>query len=389
MADPIKTGTRPDGTTFYWFRVSAGRNTATGKRLQVYRSFGRRKDAVAEHARILREIHEHRYVARAGPTVSAYLDEWEPAHTRDLEAAGMAKVGHLLRPVRERLGERRLASLTRPDIDALVNWMLAAGRRRAGKPGTGLSARTVRDALAVFQRACDDALDERLIPANPVRRVKRPKQTKPAHELWSDKETARFEGAAAADRLAAVITLQCLGLRPEEVCGLRWRRDVDLTAHTMEIQVVRTLVDGHPVEKQPKTTAGRRTLPLDDALVSTLKAFRAVQAREKLAAGEAYEVSADYVACNELGAPLDPARLRRVWYRLMRESDVPKIKPYTASRHAAASYLANQARVSPAIIAAWLGHADAAFTMRTYVHARPEDLAAARDALAARKTAKE
>jgi integrase len=62
-----------------------------------------------------------------------------------------------------------------------------------------------------------------------------------------------------------------------------------------------------------------------------------------------------------------------------------QIKPYTASRHAAASYLANRARVSPAVIAAWLGHADASFTMRTYVHARPEDLAAARDALAARK----
>ena len=37
------------------------------------------------------------------------------------------------------------------------------------------------------------------------------------------------------------------------------------------------------------------------------------------------------------------------------------------------------------MIAAWLGHADASFTMRTYVHARPEDLAAARDALADRK----
>jgi hypothetical protein len=34
----------------------------------------------------------------------------------------------------------------------------------------------------------------------------------------------------------------------------------------------------------------------------------------------------------------------------------------------------------------WLGHADAGFTVRTYVHARPEDLAMARDALAARKT---
>lgn len=81
-----------------------------------------------------------------------------------------------------------------------------------------------------------------------------------------------------------------------------------------------------------------------------------------------------------MGRPYDPARLRRVYYRLMRQADVRKVKPYTAARHAAGSYLAH-AGLSPDI-AAWLGHADAGFTMRTYVQARPEDLAAARDALA-------
>jgi integrase len=69
----------------------------------------------------------------------------------------------------------------------------------------------------------------------------------------------------------------------------------------------------------------------------------------------------------------------------MRHAGVPKVTPYTASRHAAASYLANVGRVSPAVLAAWLGHTDASFTMKTYVHARPEDLAAARDALARRR----
>lgn len=34
-------------------------------------------------------------------------------------------------------------------------------------------------------------------------------------------------------------------------------------------------------------------------------------------------------------------------------------------------------------IAAWAGHYSAAFTMATYVHTNPEDLAAGRDALAA------
>ena len=156
----------------------------------------------------------------------------------------------------------------------------------------------------------------------------------------------------------------------------------------LTVRQARTLADGKPVEKEPKTRAGKRTLPLDDALVRALRTFKAVQAGEKLAAGEAYDATGDYVCCDELGAPFDPAKLRRVWYRLMKQAEVPKITPYTASRHAAASYLARSA-VSPAVIAAWMGHADAAFTMRTYTHARPEGLAAARDALAARKIAKE
>lgn len=104
-----------------------------------------------------------------------------------------------------------------------------------------------------------------------------------------------------------------------------------------------------------------------------------------LPAGPAY-ADVGYVACDELGRPLDPARLRRVWYRLMRQAGVPKVTPYTASRHAAVSYLANVAGVSPAVVAAWLGHTDASFTTRTYVHARPEDLAAVRDALAGRRS---
>jgi integrase len=379
--DPIKTRTRPDGSVAYWFRFSAGKDPA-GKRVQVYRSFGTKREAKTEYARIAHSVHQGTFVARGGGTVGAYLDRWEPAHGRDLEAGSRTAIRYALLPVRERLGDRKLQSITRADIDQLVEWMTTMGRKRGGKPGTGLSPRTVQLTLTAFSRACDDAVDERLMAVNPCRRVKRPKQVKPVHKLWTDQETALFDAVASADRLGPIVTLQCLGLRPEEVCGLRWG-DIDLTAGLLTIRTVRTLVDGQAVEKPPKTEAGRRVLPLDAALTAALRGFRAVQAAEKLQAGPAYD-DGGYVLCDELGAPLDPARLRRVWYRLMREAGVPKVKPYTASRHAAGSYLAH-AGVSPDIIAAWLGHTDASFTMRTYVHARPEDLATARDALAVRK----
>jgi integrase len=52
------------------------------------------------------------------------------------------------------------------------------------------------------------------------------------------------------------------------------------------------------------------------------------------------------------------------------------------SRHTMCS-LMEKAGVPASIISAWAGHYSAAFTMATYVHANPEDLAAGRDALAA------
>jgi hypothetical protein len=142
MADPVKHGSRPDGSEIWYWRISAGTD-ASGKRIQVYDSFDTEKEARDAHARALTEIRENRFVARRGPVVNAYLDGWEAAHTRDLEAGTAAKIRYLLRPVRDRLGARRLSSLTRADIDALADWMLKSGRRRVGKPGTPLSARTV------------------------------------------------------------------------------------------------------------------------------------------------------------------------------------------------------------------------------------------------------
>ncbi len=50
-------------------------------------------------------------------------------------------------------------------------------------------------------------------------------------------------------------------------------------------------------------------------------------------------------------------------------------------RYAAAGRTA-LAGVAPQVIAAWMGHTNAAFTFENYAHARPEDLVAARDALA-------
>lgn len=387
--NPIKTKfksvAKADGTTtevpVYWFRVEAGRD-GDGKRKQIYRSFDKLKDAKAEYSRITHEVGTKTYVLPAKVTLSEYLDEFLPGHVRDLEAATARNYSDALRPVRERLGGRLLQSLEKKDVDRLIDWMLTSGRKKGGKPGTGLSARSVQLTLGALKTALDMAVMERRIPMNPARLVKPPKKTKPKHELWSSIEEELFFKLAADDRYAAVIELFARGLRPEEVCGIRWT-DLDLTNKVAYVgRHVRTMVAGKPVEKGAKTEAGVRPLPLDDDLNGMLKTWRKQRAADKLAAGEAYG-DGGYVLADEVGEPWMTDRLRRYMYSMMKQAGVKKVTPYEAMRHAAGSRMA-RAGVAPQVIAAWMGHTDPSFTFANYIHARPEDLATARDALAAR-----
>lgn len=53
-----------------------------------------------------------------------------------------------------------------------------------------------------------------------------------------------------------------------------------------------------------------------------------------------------------------------------------KLGAVSSARHTAATQLAFDG-VAPAVIAAWIGHTDAAFAMKLYTHSHPEALKAA------------
>ncbi|MFH9815060.1 hypothetical protein [Streptomyces sp. NPDC017230] len=76
-----------------------------------------------------------------------------------------------------------------------------------------------------------------------------------------------------------------MGLRPAEVCGLRWS-DIDLDAATLGITNTRTMMGNRTmVEKDTKSMAGERVLPLPSLVREALKTFRATQAVERLRGG--------------------------------------------------------------------------------------------------------
>ena len=382
MASPtiktIKVGDR----TRYRFVVDVGLDPATGKRRQLTKTFDGKRVAEKELARVLSEVDRGTFAGPTKVTVGEYLDEWLRSAVRGKSPNTESAYRHGLGPARERLGALPLQKLTTAHVEDLVDWMLAQGRKRGGKVGTPLSPRAVQITLSKLRTALDDAVHRRLVAYNVAGPVKCPPQVKTRRNPWSPDEVRTFLASLAGDRLHAPMLLAAIGLRPEEVCGLRWTEDVDLEVETLTVSNVRTLVwtedGGRVVEKGPKTESGHRALPLPSFVTTALRTLSATQAAERLAAGPAYTATG-YVLVDELGVPFKTDQLRRAAYRAMKRAGVRQVRLYDA-RHACLTYLAVSGVPAP-IVGAWAGHADLSMAQRVYVHPSAKDLEQGRDAL--------
>jgi integrase len=383
MARPTIKAITVGDRTRYRFVVDIGADPATGKRRQVTKTFDGKRQAERELARMITEVDHGTYAGPSKVTLGEYLDEWLRSATRGKSPNTESAYRHALKPAKDRLGAKQLQKLTTTDVEDLLDWLLTEGRRRGGKPGTPLSPRVAQLTLSKLRTALDDAVHRRLVAHNVASPVKCPAQAKPRRTPWSPAEVRTFLTSLTSDRLHAPMLLSLIGMRPEEVCGLRWAEDVDLDADTISIANVRTLTwtehdGGQVVEKEPKTSAGGRTLPLPAPVAAALRTFKATQAAERLAAGTVYE-SSGYVLVDELGRPFKTDQLRRAAYRLMREANVRKVRLYDA-RHACLTYLSVSGVPAP-IVSAWAGHADLSMAQRVYVHPSARDLEQGRDAL--------
>ncbi len=195
-------------------------------------------------------------------------------------------------------------------------------------------------------------------------------------QTYTPAEINRVLEAAGKDRNGHCWWLALNGLRRGEIAGLMWS-DIDFEGKTLTVARNRVELGGGKttvVENEPKTEAARRTLPLDGGLWGVLKRASARQAGEKLALGGAYADSG-YVACTEGGQPYTPGALTHLWREITNAAGVKPIRLHDA-RHSCGTAL-HLRGVPLAVVAAWLGHADASITARLYVHSQDDALKAA------------
>ncbi|MYW66273.1 tyrosine-type recombinase/integrase [Streptomyces sp. SID8379] len=383
MAEPKRIVLR-SGKVRYRLMVDAGRDEM-GKRKQLTITKDTAKECRAERDRIMHQRSAGTYIAPNKITLAEWLDQWLKHKGRDVEETTIANYRMSLVQVYERLGHVRLQELTEEMVQDFVDSLVAEGRRRGGVPGTRLAVSTVDGILLRLRSALRRAVIRRLIPVNVAAEVrpsladkKTDKRERQRAKPWTVAEVQTFIRGIADDRLYAPLLLSLMGLRPAEVCGQRWI-DIDLEKRLLLIAVTRTMVGNRRVlEKDTKTAAGERGLPLPRGPWEALVAFRELQRAESERAGEGYTLSG-YVVVDELGRPMNTRQLREYAYRLMADLGLRKVRLYDA-RHAVLKALALSG-VPDVILAAWAGHTNAAFTKRKYVSIEPEDMRGAADAL--------
>jgi integrase len=369
--------TLPSGARRVELVLDIGIDPATGRRRQTRRRYATAEEALEAYTAIRTEVREGRYVARTGLTVTEVCSDWLAG--RRLRAGTLANYRNSLKPLIAAYGAVPIQSLTKKQLNDLITQLQSGELLRAdGRSRRSWKPKTVNLMLRVVTMMLEDALRQGLVPRNVAALVDRVPQTEPEIDTYTEDEVGAVLDAARTDQLEHAWHLALSGLRRGEVCGLR-REDIDLEAMTLTVRRSRVSVDGTVIEEPPKTRSGARTLPLPQPLVEILRRAKARHAAERLAAGASYEDSG-YLVTDSRGGPLHPETVSDYWDVLVISAGVRRIRLHDA-RHTCGTLMHLQG-VPIAVIAAWLGHSNPAFTMKTYVHSQPDALLIAARSLA-------
>jgi integrase len=291
--------------------VYAGLDPLTGRQRQITRQVnGSYRQAEKVEARLRTEVANGQHASTRLKTLGELVDLWierrgsgdKPISPHTLEDY-RSLIANKIKPA---LGGKRLHTINARVLDTFYDELRRGGNAKAvvrararaktesaargEDPSTAivtarptasdrrLSANRVRDVHLILSGALGLAARWGWIPFNPALLV-RPAGGKGKPRLVPTPAQVRELFAALTDEPEFALFLRLsttAGLRPSEICALRWL-DVDLDAATVNINgsiVTAKSLPQRYARKDPKSVHGERLLALDAATIDLLRAHR-------------------------------------------------------------------------------------------------------------------
>jgi integrase len=371
-------------------------------------TFKRKKDADARAQQIGVDVRAgiHTAAAKSVTVTEAAADWIRKVELDERERSTIAQYRQHARHITARIGNQKLAKLTKPRVEAFRDDLLASMSRALARKVLSSLKSLLRDAQRRGNVAQNVAADVRI---GVDKRGK--KKLKAGVDIPTPDEIKRLLGTVSGRLRPLLITATFTGLRASELRGLRWQ-DIDLQRNELH---VRQRADRYNKIGKLKSASAQRTIPFGPLVRNTLREWKLEYPRPMVEGhdiGEPHKPE-HYVFPNQSGEVEHYSSLVRALQSaiieagltalatdkdgkpLMDESGNPvvaaKYSGPHALRHFYASWCINSRQdggleLPPKVVQARLGHASIVMTLDTYGHLFPRaddgaELAAAEKAL--------
>jgi integrase len=325
----------------------------------------KKSDAEAELSRILYDLHIGEYVQPSQITVADYLDQW----LRRRQVSEKTKANdemfcrcHLI----PGLGHIKLDKLKAVQIQDFISKKQQSKSRLDGK-GT-LSTQTVWHLAKTLRKALNDAVSWQYLRRSPFSGVKMPRRTRVEPEFFTRDDLAKvLAQARESDYYIPTLIAATSGLRIGEVMALTWHA-IDFVGGAIRVSQAVQSHSWHMSIGDVKTESGRRTVPVDRAVIDILAAHQ--KSIEELAAKQA-DVWHEHgwVTPNAVGELINIESVRKAFPKICKRAGV-KITGIHALRHTYAAMMLSDG-VPIHVVSRRLGHASIKITVDTYGHIMP------------------
>ena len=344
-----------NGKTYY-----EGRYTDPILHKQKSVSASTQKECREKLMKVLSQIEQGAYVTPQKVTVAAWLDKWLSGRQMLESTSSRLYERYVRLYINPALGEVNIQDLRYIHCQDFVSLLVKNPKRTKQ-----LSAKTVKNIVAVLCAALNAAVKAELIKSNPAASLEKPRIEKVEPKVMTVDEQDVFVAAIKESpyRNLYLIGLN-LGLRISEALGLQWCNiNMESGEILIDKQLGRKAGSTERALRQTKTHKGR-TIFAPQFVIAALQDERARQNRNKLRVGKYWDNPDGLVFTREDGSPLPHNSVAKDFKRIATRIGRPDLT-FHSLRH---TYITDELRLGTDLktVSDNAGHSTIAITADVY-----------------------